>query len=115
MTEFDNFDHYKTSLGPTHEFEGMSEVLPQIKNIGWTLGNDCPYRCTHCYSMNARLKGRDMNVAMIDRIVDQLAANKVETVNLGGNEPIFTNGPKIRDTMLPYIICLLYTSDAADE
>ena len=41
---------------------------------------------------------------MIDRIVDQLARLGVKTVNLGGNEPIFTNGIKIADTLLPYII-----------
>jgi radical SAM protein with 4Fe4S-binding SPASM domain len=29
-------------------------------------------------------------------------------VNLGGNEPIFTNGPNPKDTLLPYIIRSLY-------
>jgi radical SAM protein with 4Fe4S-binding SPASM domain len=54
--------------------------------------------------MNARQKGRDMTVAMIDRVVDQLRVNGVETVNLGGNEPLFTNGLDARNTLLPYII-----------
>ncbi|AUR05962.1 pyrroloquinoline quinone biosynthesis protein PqqE (plasmid) [Phaeobacter inhibens] len=104
-TQFSEFDHYsKKKLGPTHEFGTLPEIDVDIKNIGWTLGNDCPYRCTHCYSMNARVKGRDMSVEMIDRIVDQLAINKVETVNLGGNEPLFTNGPNPKNTLLPYII-----------
>ena len=38
-----------------------------------------------------------MTVAMIDRVVDQLAVNGVETVNLGGNEPLFTNGANPRN------------------
>ena len=28
----------------------------------------------------------------------------MKTVNLGGNEPIFTNGIRIADTLLPYIV-----------
>ena len=75
-----------------------------IENIGWTLGNECPYRCTHCYSMSARRKGADLEPWMIDRIVSELARLGVKTVNLGGNEPIFTNGIKIADTLLPYIV-----------
>jgi radical SAM protein with 4Fe4S-binding SPASM domain len=101
---FDPFAHYHFNEGPVDEFAALPETQPTIKNIGWTLGNDCPYRCTHCYSMNARVKGRDMTLPMIDRIIDQLAKNHVETVNLGGNEPLFTNGPNPKDTLLPYII-----------
>ncbi len=41
---------------------------------------------------------------MIDRVVDQLAVNGVETVNLGGNEPLYTNGANPKATLLPYII-----------
>jgi radical SAM protein with 4Fe4S-binding SPASM domain len=100
----DLLDHYRLNTGPTDEFRDLPQTEPTIRNIGWTLGNDCPYRCTHCYSMNARLKGRDMTRPMIDRIVDQLSLNGVETVNLGGNEPLFTNGPNPRDTLLPYIV-----------
>jgi len=79
-----------------------------IENIGWTLGNDCPYRCTHCYSTIVRNKGRDLTKKDIDRIVEQLASINIKTVNLGGNEPIFTNGPNPKDTLLPYIIRSLY-------
>lgn len=84
----------------------MNDV--KIENIGWTLGNDCPYRCTHCYSTIVRNKGRDLTVKDVDRIVGQLHAIGVKTVNLGGNEPIFTNGPDSRKTLLPYIIRSLY-------
>jgi radical SAM protein with 4Fe4S-binding SPASM domain len=97
-------EHYQLNVGPTHEFGDAEECEPTLRNIGWTLGNDCPYRCTHCYSMSARQKGKDMSVAIVDRIVEQLAINNIETVNLGGNEPLFTNGPNPRNTMLPYII-----------
>lgn len=90
--------------GPTHEYGDLPEAPARIKNVGWTLGNDCPYRCTHCYSMSARRKGRNMSRAVADRIVAQLASLGVETVNLGGNEPLFTNGLDPRQTLLPYII-----------
>ncbi len=75
-----------------------------IENIGWTLGNDCPYRCNQCYSLVARLKGKDLENEHVDRIVEQLGVNKIKAVNLGGNEPIFTNGLDIKKTKLPYII-----------
>lgn len=101
---YDPFDHYGLNVGPTDEFGDLPETPATIRNIGWTLGNDCPYRCTHCYSMNARRKGADMDVAMVDRVVEQLRVNGVETVNLGGNEPLFTNGANPRLTLLPYII-----------
>jgi radical SAM protein with 4Fe4S-binding SPASM domain len=109
----DEFQHYSGSNGPVHEFDGLDETPPSIRNIGWTLGNECPYRCTHCYSMNARRKGRNMSVDMIDRIVEQLVAVGVETVNLGGNEPIFTNGPNPKDSLLPYIIRKLHAHGIA--
>ena len=105
---FDEFEHYQLNTGPVDEFGDLLETRPTIRNVGWTLGNDCPYRCTHCYSMNARLKGRNMTPEAIARVVDQLVINGVETVNLGGNEPLFTNGPKAQDTMLPQIIHSLH-------
>jgi radical SAM protein with 4Fe4S-binding SPASM domain len=89
------------------EHADLDECEVAIQNIGWTLGNDCPYRCKHCYSMSARRKGQDLSRAVVDRVVDQLIANGIETVNLGGNEPIFTNGMNIRESLLPYIITRL--------
>ncbi|MDP3947403.1 MAG: radical SAM protein [bacterium] len=82
----------------------LKEDPIDIRNIGWTLGNECPFRCSHCYSMSARQKGMDMTRGYIDRIVSELAKNRVETVNLGGNEPLFTNGLNPRSTLLPYIL-----------
>ena len=89
--------------GPLEHLD-LPECEFQIRNVGWTLGNECPYRCRHCYSMSARQKGRNLEPWMIDRIVGQLAANGIETVNLGGNEPLFTNGINPSDTHLPYIV-----------
>ena len=44
---------------------------------------------------------------MVDRIVRQLVENRIACVNLGGNEPLFTNGTDPRQSLLPYIIeCL---------
>ena len=100
---YNEFEHY-TNRGPTNEFKDASSTPPRIKNVGWTLGNFCPNKCKHCYSLSARLIGANMTKKIIDRIVSQLKKNKIETVNLGGNEPIYTNGPRIQDSLLPYII-----------
>jgi len=85
----------------------------QIKNIGWTLGNDCPYRCSHCYSSIVRNRGRNLEIADVDRIIHQLKSIGVETVNLGGNEPIFTGGLDPKNTVLPYIIRSLHEAGIA--
>jgi len=95
--------HYERNMDQ-FEHEELDEVDFDIKNVGWTLGNECPYRCNHCYSMSAREKGMNMTKEIVDRVVDQLVTNDVETVNLGGNEPIFTNGLDLKATMLPYIV-----------
>ena len=55
-----------------------------------------------------RNKGRNLTVRDVDRIVEQLATFRVRTVNLGGNEPIFTSGLNPEDTILPYIIRSLH-------
>lgn len=99
----DPTEHFRRQVGPI-EHTDLAEVPAEIRNIGWTLGNDCPYRCTHCYSMSARDKGMDFTPAIVDRIVAQFAGVGVETVNLGGNEPLFTNGPDPSATLLPRII-----------
>jgi MoaA/NifB/PqqE/SkfB family radical SAM enzyme len=99
----DATERFRRQVGPIEHTE-LDECPTPIRNIGWTLGNDCPYRCTHCYSMTAREKGMDFTPEIVDRVVEQLAINGVETVNLGGNEPLFTNVPNPRDTLLPRII-----------
>ena len=42
-----------------------------IKNIGWTLGNDCPCKCKHCYSFSVRQKGQNLTKE-IDRLYHEL-------------------------------------------
>lgn len=79
-----------------------------IKNIGWTLGNDCPCKCEHCYSLNVREKGRNLTKEIIDRVISEIKKLDVKTVNLGGNEPIFTNGLDAQESLLPYILEQLY-------
>ena len=105
---FDRLEHYSRPVGPVHEFGDLCQTEATIQNIGWTLGNDCPYRCTHCYSMNARERGRNLSKPMVDRVVAQLSQVGVVTVNLGGNEPIFTNGIKLENSLLHYIIDALH-------
>lgn len=100
---YNSTEHYKVR-GPVTEFGNAPETPSVIKNVGWTLGNYCPHKCKHCYSMSARRLGANMTPEIVDRIVEQLAKNNVETINLGGNEPIFTNGPNVKDSLLPYII-----------
>lgn len=100
---YNSTEHYKVR-GPVSEFDNAPETSSIIKNVGWTLGNYCPHKCKHCYSMSARRPGANMTPKIVDRIVEQLAKNDVETINLGGNEPIFTNGPNVKDSLLPYII-----------
>ena len=101
--KYDPTEHYK-KRGPTTEFVNASETPSIIKNVGWTLGNYCPHKCKHCYSVSARLQGANLTMPIIDRVIDQLVKNNIETVNLGGNEPIFTNGKNPEESLLPYII-----------
>ena len=76
-----------------------------FENIGWTVGNYCNARCGHCYSWKVRRSSEEyLTEQDIDRVIDQLVRLGIKTVNLGGNEPIYTNGRSIRDTKLPYII-----------
>lgn len=81
----------------------------QFQNIGWTIGSHCSAHCKHCYSQEVRnnpdvfLEYKD-----VDRVVEQLLKLGVKTVNLGGNEPIFTHGPVPEKSILPYIVRTLH-------
>ena len=99
-------EHYYKNVMPLENTE-LDECEEEIKNIGWTLGNVCPYKCKHCYSLSAREEGCNLTVEMIEKVIYQISKLKVETVNLGGNEPIFTNGINPKDSLLPYIITRL--------
>lgn len=79
--------------------------MTDFENIGWTVGNFCNAKCGHCYSWKVRRTSEEfLTRGDVDKIVDQLSRLGVKTVNLGGNEPIYTHGPDHRETLLPYII-----------
>ena len=80
-----------------------SKVENKIKNVGWSLGNHCNAHCKHCYSWDQRQDELDLTKEDIETVISKLEELEVETLNLGGNEPIFTSG-NIKDTLLPYII-----------
>jgi MoaA/NifB/PqqE/SkfB family radical SAM enzyme len=100
---YDPKEHYVNDVAPIENLD-CEECGMEIQNIGWTLGNDCPYRCKHCYSMSARDKGMDLSKEIIDTIINQLKKLKPKTINLGGNEPLFTNGIDPKKSLLPYIL-----------
>ena len=56
VPSFDRFEHYQLNTGPTHEFGDLPERRPRSRTLVGP-GQRLPYRCTHCYSMNARVKG----------------------------------------------------------
>lgn len=95
------------------EYNKEPESEPSYKNVGWTLGNDCPLKCKQCYSRIIRNKGQNLTKEIVDKVINQLIKISVETVNLGGNEPIYTNGLDISKSLLPYIIDKLYEKNIA--
>lgn len=79
--------------------------MTAFHNIGWTVGNYCNARCGHCYSWKVRRTSEQyLTTQDVDIVVSQLVRLGAKTINLGGNEPIYTNGPDHRQSMLPYII-----------
>ncbi|MBP8591244.1 radical SAM protein [Candidatus Shapirobacteria bacterium] len=86
------------------EHADLPEAEANYKNVGWSLGNACPLDCKQCYSKSARELGQNLTKKIVDRVVDQLTYLGVKTVNLGGNEPIYTNGLNPKDSLLPYIL-----------
>ena len=79
--------------------------MHRFENIGWTVGNYCNAACGHCYSWKVRRDSKEfLTKEDVDTVISQLKSLGVKTVNLGGNEPIYTHGPNLDDTLLPYII-----------
>jgi radical SAM protein with 4Fe4S-binding SPASM domain len=77
----------------------------RFQNIGWTVGNYCNAKCLHCYSWKVRKDSKEfLSLPEIDLIINKLKCFGVKTLNLGGNEPIYTNGPDLSKTTLPYIL-----------
>jgi radical SAM protein with 4Fe4S-binding SPASM domain len=80
-------------------------IKHQFENIGWTVGNHCNATCGHCYSWKVRKDSREfLTTSDVDRVVSQLRRLGIKTVNLGGNEPVYTHGTDLKSTLLPYII-----------
>ena len=76
-----------------------------FRNVGWTVGSHCNARCSHCYSRQVRQDPeRYLERAEALRIIAQLVALGVRTVNIGGNEPIFTHGPDPGRSLLPSLL-----------
>ena len=97
----------------THKYIAVErKSIMSIKNIGWSIGNYCNAKCKHCYSWKMRAGAKDiLSKKEIDLIIDKLINYNIETINFGGNEPIFTNGSDVSKTMLPYIIEKFYNAN----
>lgn len=76
----------------------------EIKNVGWAVGSFCNANCKHCYSKDVRTGGQPLLASDVIKILDKLINIKISSINLGGNEPIFTHGSNAEDTLLPFII-----------
>ncbi len=83
---------------------GRGNIM-KITNIGWSIGTFCNAKCKHCYSWKTRMNvDQYLTKEEIDIISGRLIKFGIQTVNLGGNEPIFTHGPDPEKSVLPYII-----------
>ena len=75
-----------------------------IKNVGWSIGSYCNAGCAQCYSRDARKSGDLLSKEDVLTVLDKLQALGVSTMNLGGNEPIFTHSLDPKDSILPFLI-----------
>lgn len=107
MIYSDNFKNYIAF--EEKYYEGFKDAH-HFENIGWSLGNACPYKCKHCYSSMVRKSGKNLCKSDIDKIISQINKLPVKTVNLGGNEPWFTCGLEGK-SLLPYILTKLHDCD----
>ena len=79
--------------------------MKKIENVGWSIGNYCNAKCNHCYSWKQRKGNEDfLTYSEVDCIINKLIAYGIKTINFGGNEPIYTDGPNVKNSKLPYII-----------
>lgn len=82
------------------------------RNIGWTVGSYCNAHCGQCYSWKVRRNNRQwLTKREVRHIIDQLVRLGISTVNLGGNEPIFTQGADASKSLLPFILRELHEHD----
>ena len=75
-----------------------------IKNVGWSIGSYCNAVCAQCYSREARKSGDLLSEEDVLTVLNKLHSLGISTMNLGGNEPIFTHSLDPKDSILPFII-----------
>lgn len=91
------------------EMTSADSAMIKKWNVGWTIGNYCNATCGHCYSWQLRRTSENfLSIKDVERIIEGLISIGTNSVNLGGNEPIFTHGSKLSDSILPVIISMLH-------
>ena len=82
----------------------MNKYKYGINNVGWSIGALCNANCVQCYSREARQNGDLLSQNDILIVLNKLETLGVRTINLGGNEPIFTHSLDDKDSVLPFLI-----------
>lgn len=75
-----------------------------IKNVGWSIGSFCNANCVQCYSREIRRNCDLLTKEDILTVLNKLTLLGVNSINLGGNEPIFTHSLNADDSVLPFLI-----------
>ncbi|MDP4805014.1 MAG: radical SAM protein [Candidatus Nanopelagicales bacterium] len=84
---------------------------PRVRRAGWSLGSTCPFGCKHCYTAVSRSTAGEITVEQIHQVIDSFAELGVESVVLGGNEPIYAGSSDPKASLLPLIIDSLVAAD----
>jgi MoaA/NifB/PqqE/SkfB family radical SAM enzyme len=82
----------------------MLDSRINIRNVGWSIGSYCNANCAHCYSATLRRSSATLSKKEIDVILGKLSNSNVTAINIGGNEPLYTNGSDPSISLLPYVI-----------
>ncbi|MFY9331700.1 MAG: radical SAM protein [Candidatus Nanopelagicales bacterium] len=88
-----------------------SLVAPRVRRAGWSLGSTCPFGCKHCYTSVSRSTSGEITADQIHQVIATFTRLGVESVVLGGNEPIYAGGSEPRASLLPLIIDSLVAAD----
>ncbi|MFY9218927.1 MAG: radical SAM protein [Candidatus Nanopelagicales bacterium] len=86
-------------------------VAPRVRRAGWSLGSTCPFGCKHCYTAVSRSTAGEITVEQIHHVIDTFTRLGVESVVLGGNEPIYAGSSEPKTSLLPLIIDSLVAAD----
>ena len=79
-------------------------AVRNFTNAGWATGTYCNAQCKQCYSKKYRTSDSALTYEEIDIILQKLSDYGIQIINLGGNEPVFTDGKDIAKTKLPYLL-----------